>query len=80
MMLCTARITVQDSRIVILKQRGYMEFDTNAFVETGDMEAEWEDTGEELTPEEWELFDPYDTSLHWESDYDDLSSLDEDLL
>jgi hypothetical protein len=43
-----------DGRKVTVYQEGYVEGDTNAFVETGDGVFKWED-GEELTDEEINL-------------------------
>lgn len=48
----TKTVVLPDNRAVYAVQHGYMEYDTNAFIETGDMELTWEDTGEELTDEE----------------------------
>ena len=47
------RVTLPDGREISVFQEGYIEGDTNAFVESGDAVVEWVETGEELTGDEF---------------------------
>ena len=68
--ICTT--TLPDGRRIDATQHGYVEWDTNAFVETGDMALCWSETGEPLTDEEMESVMPDGSFLHeWISHHGD---------